>query len=151
MPIYEYRCADCQRKVSVFFRSFATVGDPACPRCGGSKLERLFSRVVMRRGGNRADVADPGIEDTAGFGDEGMGGENDFGMDPFGGGMPGFDEDADPREIARWTRQMSAQMGEPLDSDLEQALTDIERGADPEEVMDRLEESEPPPPPANDV
>lgn len=150
MPIYEYRCVDCQRKVSVFFRSFATVGDPVCPRCGGSKLERLISRVVMRRGGSRSDLADPGMEDDTGFVDEGMGGESDFGMDPFGGGMPGIDEDADPREIARWTRQMSSQMGEPLDSDLDQALTDIERGADPEEVMDRLEESEPPPP-ANDV
>ncbi len=146
MPVYEYRCADCQRKVSVFFRSFATVGEPICPRCGGSNLERLFSRVVMRRGGSRPDVADPGIDDDSGLGGEGMGGDADFGMDPFGGGPPGFDEDADPREIARWTRQMSAQMGEPLDSDLDQALTDIERGADPEEVMDRLEEAEPPPP-----
>jgi hypothetical protein len=67
-------------------------------------------------------------------------------MDPFGGGPTGFDEDADPREIARWTRQMSAQMGEPLDADLDRALSDIERGADPDEVMDRLEEAEPPSP-----
>lgn len=146
MPIYEYHCADCQRKVSVFFRSFATVGDPVCPRCGGTHLERLFSRVVVRRSESRSDVAEPGMEDAAGIGDEGIGGEGDFEMDPFGGGMPEFDEDADPREIARWTRQMSAQMGEPLDSDLDQALTDIERGADPEEVMDRLEETEPPQP-----
>jgi hypothetical protein len=41
---------------------------------------------------------------------------------------------------------MSAQMGEPLDADLERAMADIERGADPEEVMDRLEEAEPPAP-----
>ena len=145
MPIYEYRCADCQRKVSVFIRSFAAVGDPVCPRCGGSALERLFSRVVVRRGAQQ-DVADPGMDEDAGFGDEESGGDGEFGMDPFGGGMPGFDEDADPREIARWTRQMSAQMGEPLDADLERALADIERGADPEEVMDRLEEAEPPAP-----
>ena len=25
MPIYEYRCADCKKKVSVFFRSFSAV------------------------------------------------------------------------------------------------------------------------------
>ncbi len=77
-----------------------------------------------------------------GMGDEmgmGMGGDpygDDFDSNPFG-----FDDDTDPREIARWTRQMSAQMGEPLDPDLDLALSDLERGADPEEVMERLEES----------
>ena len=65
---------------------------------------------------------------------------DDFDSNPFG-----FDDDTDPREIARWTRQMSAQMGEPLDADLDLALSDLERGADPEEVIERLEESDPPP------
>ena len=86
-----------------------------------------------------------------------MGGMEDFGEadawgahpygDPYGGGLGGdpygFGDDADPREIARWTRQMSAQMGEPLDADLDRALGDIERGADPDEVLGQLEESEP--------
>lgn len=151
MPIYEYRCLTCRKKVSIFFRSYASVTDPLCPECGGTNLDRLFSRVVVRRGGGRES---PGIEgefsagDAGGF-DDAMGlGSDSFG-DPYGDGSGdnpfGFDEDSDPREIARWTRQMSAQMGEPLDADLDAALTDLERGADPDEVMDRLEESEPPP------
>lgn len=151
MPIYEYRCLTCRKKVSIFFRSYASVTDPVCPECGGTNLERLFSRVVVRRGGARHERGeDPQFGDAGGF-DEGMGMGLDadpFG-DPYGDGSDdnpfGFDEDTDPREIARWTRQMSAQMGEPLDADLDAALTDLERGADPDEVMDRLEESEPPP------
>jgi putative FmdB family regulatory protein len=151
MPIYEYRCLTCRKKVSIFFRSYASVTDPVCPECGSTSLERLFSRVVVRRGEGRPEGGDEAqIGDVGGF-DESMGmGTDPFG-DPYGDGSDdnpfGFDEDTDPREIARWTRQMSAQMGEPLDADLDAALTDLERGADPDEVMDRLEESEPPPPP----
>jgi putative FmdB family regulatory protein len=153
VPIYEYRCLDCRKKVSIFFRSFSTVTDPKCPECGGGNLERMFSRVVVRRGGSRAEPSgemQPMGDEFGGFGDE-MGMAADSYGDPQGdddGANPfGYDDDTDPREIARWTRQMSAQMGEPLDADLDLALTDLERGADPEEVMSRLEESEPPPSP----
>lgn len=152
MPIYEYRCRDCRKKVSVFFRSYSSVSEPKCPVCGGTNLDRLFSRVVVRRGGSRteADRETSDMGEFGGMGDEmgmGMGGDpygdpygDDFDSNPFG-----FDDDTDPREIARWTRQMSAQMGEPLDPDLDTALSDLERGADPEEVIERLEESPPPP------
>ena len=125
VPIYEYFCQDCRKRVSVFFRSYAAVGDPVCPECGGTKLERRFSRVVVRRGSG------PQPESAS---------EEDWGGDDFG-----LDEDADPRELARWARQMSAEMGEPLDLELDSALADMERGADPDEVMSRLEESEPDP------
>ena len=148
MPIYEYRCNDCRRKVSIFFRSIAAAGEPRCPRCGGANLERLFSRVVVRRGVPREETAGE-VEGMEGF-DDGMAGGG-YDDDPYGMGMGPLagmpDEDADPRELVRWTRQMSAQMGEPLDADLDQALTDIERGADPDEVMERLEEAGPPEPP----
>ena len=154
MPIYEYRCLDCRKKVSIFFRSFSAVADPKCPECGGVNLERLFSRVVVRRGGSRAEPSgepEPSGDEFGGF-DDGLGmGPGSFGDsygDDFDANPFGFNDDTDPREIARWTRQMSAQMGEPLDADLDLALSDLERGADPEEVMGRLEESEPPSSPA---
>lgn len=145
MPIYEYRCADCAKKVSIFFRSYSSVSAPRCPLCGGTNLNRLFSRVVVRRGTNRAESAHD-VDDMGEF----AGTNDEMGMsmgDPYGDDFDsnpfGFDDDTDPREIARWTRQMSAQMGEPLDPDLDLALADLERGADPEEVMERLEESPP--------
>lgn len=139
MPIYEYRCHDCRRKVSIFVRSVASAPEPRCPRCGGVNLERLFSRVVVRRGGGRMP-SDPGT-DLAG---------DEFGDDLYGLDDPGFDDDTDPREFARWTRQMSEQIGEPLDPDLDRALTDIERGADPEAVLDALDDAGPPEPAAWD-
>ena len=58
MPIYEYTCADCHRRVSLLWRSFADAENrqAICPRCGGSNLTRLISRVaVLRSEGDRLD------------------------------------------------------------------------------------------------
>ena len=121
MPIYEYRCADCARKVSVFFRSFNAVTDPVCPRCGGTQLTRLMSRVAVLRGtgGDNGDFDDDG---------------GDF--DTF---LDGVDEN-DPRSVARAMRRMSDEMGEPIEPEMQEALTRMEAGEDPERVMASLDE-----------
>jgi putative FmdB family regulatory protein len=122
MPIYEYRCADCARKVSVFFRSFSAVADPVCPRCGGTQLTRLMSRVVVHRGASATSGDDLG---------EG-GGDFDHLLD-------GVDEN-DPRSVARAMRRMSDEMGEPIEPEMQEALTRMEAGEDPERVMASLDE-----------
>lgn len=48
MPIYEYRCGGCGRKVSLLVRG-STTSPPACPRCGSTQLSRLFSTFALRR------------------------------------------------------------------------------------------------------
>ncbi|HEY8601949.1 MAG TPA: FmdB family zinc ribbon protein [Thermomicrobiales bacterium] len=123
MPIYEYRCPDCGRKVSLFFRSFSAVNDSEpCPRCGGTRLKRLMSRVAVHRGSGSAD-------DTG----------EQFGGDEFGGILDNLDEN-DPRALARAMRQMSAEMGEPVEPEMEEALGRLEAGEDPESVMGDLDE-----------
>ena len=86
MPIYEYRCADCKRRVSIFFTSFSSAerkseaGEVECPRCGGKHLSRLMSRVNMVRAGTGTGSSDADVESD--------GGPDDFGgMDDMGGGM----------------------------------------------------------------
>ncbi|HET7340432.1 MAG TPA: zinc ribbon domain-containing protein [Methylomirabilota bacterium] len=46
MPIYEYECADCRRRVSLLIRTLSASAAPACPRCGGAALTRLMSRFA---------------------------------------------------------------------------------------------------------
>ena len=120
MPIYEYRCADCRRKVSVFFRSFNAVTDPVCPRCGGTQLTRLMSRVAVHRGSGGGD-------------------DDDFGGDDFGGMLDDVDEN-DPRSLARAMRRMSDETGEPIEPEMEEALGRLESGEDPESVMAEMDE-----------
>ncbi len=112
MPIYEYRCHDCRRRVSIFWRTFSDAeGDaPVCPRCGGAKLTRLVSRVrVVRSEESR-------LEGMADFDD-----------------LPDFDE-GDPRSMGRWMRKMSREMGEDLGPEFDEVVGRLEAGEDPEEI-----------------
>lgn len=68
MPLYEYSCEKCGRKVELLIR-----GDenPACPHCHGTKLTKLLSVVsghVSNSGG------DSGAEGGCGRPQCGMGG-----------------------------------------------------------------------------
>lgn len=115
MPIYEYRCSDCRRRVSIFFRSFSDIEDePACPRCAGTNLTRLISRVaVLRSEDSRLDdLADPSM-------------------------MDGLDED-DPKSIARWMRKMSAETGEEMPSEFDEVVDRLESGQSPEQIEESM-------------
>ena len=112
MPIYEYRCNDCRRRVSVLWRTFAEVegNTPQCPRCGGTNLTRLVSRVAVVRSeeSHLEDLADPSS-------------------------LAGLDEN-DPKSIARWMRKMSKEMGEDLGPEFDEVVGRLEAGESPEEI-----------------
>ena len=49
MPIYEYRCGDCDRH---FERYVATAAATAsCPACGSAHVKRMLSRFAMKSEG----------------------------------------------------------------------------------------------------
>ena len=111
MPIYEYRCHDCRRRVNLFFRSFSDVQDePICPHCGGAHLTRLISRVAVVRSedGHLDDLSDPSMLD-------------------------GLDED-DPKSMARWMRKMSAEAGEDMPPEFDEVIDRLESGQSPEDI-----------------
>ena len=118
MPIYEYHCQDCKRRVSIFWRTFteAEEGTPACPRCGGANLTRLVSRVRLVRS------EESRLDDLTDFGD-----------------LPDFDE-SDPRSLGRWMRKMSAEMGEDLGPEFDEVVGRLEAGENPEEIEKTMPE-----------
>ena len=115
MPIYEYRCGDCRRRVNLFFRSFSDIDDePTCPHCGGTHLTRLISRVtVVRSEESRLDdLADPS--------------------------MLGDLDENDPKSMARWMRKMSAEVGEEMPSEFDEVIDRLESGQSPEEIEESM-------------
>ena len=112
MPIYEYNCQDCHHRVSLLWRSFADAESrqAVCPRCGGTSLTRLVSRVaVLRSEDSRLDSL----------------------TDPAAPG--GLDED-DPKSLARLMRQMADETGEALGPEMEEMISRLEAGEDPESI-----------------
>jgi putative FmdB family regulatory protein len=43
MPIYEYRCEECDEAFEVFVRSSSQETNPACPECGSRKVKKAVS------------------------------------------------------------------------------------------------------------
>jgi putative FmdB family regulatory protein len=44
IPIYEYRCGDCEERFEEFLTS-STKPAPPCPKCGSENVTRLMSRI----------------------------------------------------------------------------------------------------------
>ena len=118
MPVYEYRCQDCKRRVTRFWRSFSEVDASAlvCPRCSGANLTRLMSRVRLVRSeeGRLDDLADPS-------------------------GFPDLDEN-DPKSLGSWMRKMSDEMGEDLGPEFGEVVGRLEAGEDPESIEQSMPE-----------
>ena len=117
MPIYEYRCRKCRRRVSILVRSFseAETVQPHCTHCGHDELDRLVSRVATVKS---EDARLDSMADDMDFGD--------------------LDEN-DPRSIGRWMKKMSAEMGEDLGDEFHEAVDRLESG----QSLDEIEEAMP--------
>lgn len=110
MPIYEYRCNQCRKKVSILTLRVSEKVDERCEHCGSNSLTRLLSRFAMTRSEeSRLDsLADPS-------------------------NLSGLDEN-DPRSMARWMRKMGREMGDEMGGeDFDEMLDEMESGKNPDE------------------
>ncbi len=110
MPIYEYECHGCRRRVSLLVLVPSRADAPHCPRCGSEDLSRLMSRFATVKS---EDARLESLADPSQYGD--------------------IDEN-DPRSVARFMKKMGEEMGEDLGDDLDAAVEESlgEGGADGE-------------------
>jgi putative FmdB family regulatory protein len=98
MPIYEYECSDCRRRVSLLVRTLSAAASPACPRCGGANLTRLMSRFATVKS---EDARLESLADSSSMGD--------------------LDEN-DPGSVARFMKKMGRELGNDMGDDFESAV-----------------------------
>ncbi|HEY3100028.1 MAG TPA: zinc ribbon domain-containing protein [Methylomirabilota bacterium] len=98
MPIYEYDCHDCRRRVSLLVRSLSATSAPACPRCGSTALTRLMSRFATVKS---EEARLESLADSGGMGD--------------------LDEN-DPASVARFMKKMGQEFGDELGDDFDSAV-----------------------------
>jgi putative FmdB family regulatory protein len=100
MPIYEYDCHGCRRRVSLLVMRPSTAPEPTCPRCGSHELSRLMSRFSTVKS---EDARLEAMADSASMGD--------------------LDEN-DPASVARFMKKMGSEFGDELGDDFESAMDD---------------------------
>ena len=98
VPIYEYECQGCQRRLSLLIRTFAAAEGPRCPRCGSSELSRLMSRFATVKS---EDARLDALSDPSSYGN--------------------LDEN-DPRSVARWMKKMGGAMGDEAGEDWDEMV-----------------------------
>lgn len=98
MPIYEYECDGCRRRVSLLVLRPSAAEAPTCPRCGSSALSRVMSRFATVKS---EDARLDALTDSASLGD--------------------LDEN-NPASVARFMKKMGRELGDDLGDDFESAM-----------------------------
>jgi len=112
MPLYEYRCQSCRRRVTILVRTSSSATKLLCEHCGSSNLSRLISKFAVRRSaGDSLDWA----PDSEAFGD----------VDP-----------QNPKAMAGWMRRMQKEMGEESTPEMDQMMEELESGKAYDEAED---------------
>ena len=104
MPIYEYRCEDCQRVNSVLVYSWSKEAERTCSACKGNNLSRLVSKFSFRRS----------------WGDS-------LNWAPSGESLRDVNED-DPVSLDRFMGRVKQEMGGQVTSDFEEMRREITEG-----------------------
>ena len=103
MPIYEYRCRECQSEMTLWFKSFeqAQAEVVTCTACGSQQVTRLISRVAVIQS-SHSDAGSPTA--TSGAAPSGE----------------------DPRALARAMREASG--GRDMGSEFNEVAKRLEKG-----------------------
>jgi len=109
MPLYEYWCQHCQRKLILYSPTISNAL-PSCPKCGSDTLRRLFSTFSVRSKTYK-DVYEDILSDSQ-----------------LTRGMMADD----PRALAEWNRRMS--QGEEVAPEYEDMVGKMKKGEMPSEV-----------------
>jgi putative FmdB family regulatory protein len=139
MPIYEFYCQQCNTIYNFFARTVNTEKIPNCPHCQETKLQRkvsLFATISGRRDEGPGDGEMPPVDEA----------KMEQAMGMLAREAEHINED-DPRQAAALMRRLSDMTGLKMGQGMEEALSRMESGEDPDkieaEMGDLLEGEEP--------
>ncbi|HEB68511.1 MAG TPA: zinc ribbon domain-containing protein [Desulfobulbus sp.] len=129
MPIYEFFCADCNTIFNFYSSRINTEARPDCPKCGRKGLDKMMSTfaTVGKTGEDEADDPLAGLDESR--------------MEQAFAGLMREAEsinEEDPRQMARLMRRFSEQTGISLGEQMEEALSRMEAGEDPDQIEQEM-------------
>ena len=137
MPIYEFYCEDCNTIFNFYSKTINTRKVPKCPKCKKAKLTRQISLFsISGKAKEDGDMEDLPFDE----------GKMEQAMAMLAGEAENINED-DPKQAANLMRKLSDMSGLKLGQGMEEALSRLEKGEDPEaieaELGDLMENEDP--------
>jgi putative FmdB family regulatory protein len=111
MPIYEFKCSDCDRLSSIFTKSMGSKFEAACKHCGSRNLSRAVSGFAYHR-------SEQAI------------------LEQYGAEPKRVEDYKDPRQIGRWTERKFKEYGIELPEHAREMIDAAREGEFPEPVKD---------------
>jgi putative FmdB family regulatory protein len=119
MPIYEFICQNCHRRLPFLVRTISAPFTPKCPSCGNTNLSRAISGFAYHK---------PLKTVWEESGEPGMHASEEYYKDP--------------RNIGRWVEKKFQDMGQELPSQIQERIQAAREGVLPEPLKD-LESASP--------
>lgn len=130
MPVYEFYCPECHTVYNFWSQRVDTETTPSCPGCDKDTLRRVASRSAYISGSG-SDEDDP-------LGDLPIDESRlESAMADMESEMSGLDEE-DPKAMAKFMRKFSDKVGLKYNDQMEEALTRLEAGEDPESLEEEM-------------
>jgi len=130
MPMYEFFCRDCNAIFTFFSRTVNTEKTPSCPKCRRPGLERMVSRFAVT---GRAQESGAGDDKGEGPGLPVSGERMEKAMETLASEAENIDEN-NPTAAAGLMRRFSTMTGVKFGEKMEDALSRLEAGEDPESL-----------------
>jgi len=119
MPIYEFNCQNCHRRLTFLVRGISAPFTPKCSSCGNTNLSRVISDFAYHK--SLKTVWEESGEPTM---------------------RPGDDYYRDPRNIGRWVEKKFQDMGQEIPFQIQDKIKAAREGILPEPLKD-LESASP--------
>ncbi len=113
MPIYEFVCQNCRRRLSFLIRYISGPIAPKCSSCGSTNLSRIISGFAYHK--SMKTVWEDSGELTM---------------------NPGDDYYRDPRNIGRWAEKKFQDMGQEIPAQIREKIQAAREGVLPEPLKE---------------
>jgi putative FmdB family regulatory protein len=113
MPIYEFVCRNCHRRISFLIRDISAPFVPKCSYCGNTNLSRVISGFAYHK--SLKTVWEESGEPAR---------------------HPSDDYYRDPRNIGRWVEKKFQDMGQELPPQIQEEIQAAREGVLPEPLKD---------------
>ena len=113
MPIYEFICENCRKRMAFLIRDTSAPSAPECSSCGNANLSRVISGFAYHK--SLKTVWEESGEPTM---------------------HPSDDYYRDPRNIGRWVEKKFQNMGQEIPSQIQEKIQAAREGVLPEPLKD---------------